>query len=153
VSAAPEREPVLPRAAAALRAIALGPGRLPLAVFLLHVFLSRVVFAYRAVPWLDVPMHFAGGWVIAWFLERALATLAGRGLVEPVGRALAAALVFGWTAAAALGWEVAEYTSDALGITSAQLGLDDTMVDMMLGVAGGIVYLVGGPRAVIRGRG
>jgi hypothetical protein len=39
-------------------------------------------------------------------------------------------------------WEFAEFTSDALFGTQAQLGLDDTMLDMALGIAGGLSYAV-----------
>jgi len=36
-------------------------------------------------------------------------------------------------------WEISEFTSDKILGTHSQMGLDDTMIDMLLNLAGGIV--------------
>ena len=45
-------------------------GWLPLAVFSTHVFLSRVLHLYDIFPPMDIPMHFAGGLAIAFFISK-----------------------------------------------------------------------------------
>ena len=112
-------------------------GWAPLGVFLAHILVSRGLGLYREVPHLDVPMHLAGGVAIAYFFARAVELEVGRvvvGALTPYGAGL---LTLALTCTAAVGWELAEWTSDALGWTSAQAGNDDTMLDMLLGVVGG----------------
>ena len=116
-------------------------GWLPTVVFLLHVFISRVVNGYILYPPLDIPMHFLGGVAIAFFFSRCLA-LVPEGAISGTPRHLAQALlVFSLTCTATVFWEFAEFLSDRLFGTSAQLGLEDTLLDMALGVAGGLAYL------------
>ena len=124
-----------------LRAI-LVAGWVPVAFFLMHLSGVFLFHAYRAVPHLDVGMHFFGGMVIAWFFRRAVELPEAEpvlGTQSPLGRSL-----FAWTAlgTAAAFWEFAEWTTDRLGFPRAQRGLDDTMADMAIGIAGGTLLLV-----------
>jgi hypothetical protein len=117
-------------------------GWFPTLVFLLHVFVSRVVNGYILYPPLDIPMHFLGGVAIAFFFSRCLA-MVPEGVISGVPRHFAQALlVFALTCTATVFWEFAEFLSDRLFGTRAQLGLEDTLLDMALGVAGGLGYLV-----------
>ena len=116
-------------------------GWLPTAVFLLHVFISRVVNGYILFPPLDIPMHFLGGVAIAFFFSRCLALVPASVISGGPRRLLQALLVFGLTGTATVFWEFAEFFSDHLFGTHAQLGLEDTLLDMALGVAGGLAYL------------
>ena len=59
-------------------------------------------------------------------------------------------LLFGLTCAAAMFWEFAEWTADHTLGTSCQLGLDDTIGDMLFGVLGGMTFAI--PKAVIMGK-
>ena len=125
-----------------LRELWLRAGWFPTLVFLLHVFISRVVNGYILFPPLDIPMHFLGGVAIAFFFSRCLAMVpesAISGTPRQLGQAL---LVFALTGTATVFWEFAEFFSDRLFGTRAQLGLDDTLLDMALGVAGGLGYLI-----------
>ena len=117
-------------------------GWFPTAVFLLHVFISRVVNGYILYPPLDIPMHFLGGVAIAFFFSRCLAMVPD-GAISGAPRHIAQALlVFSLTGTATVFWEFAEFVSDRVFGTRAQLGLEDTLLDMALGVAGGIAYLL-----------
>jgi hypothetical protein len=116
-------------------------GWMPTAVFLLHVFISRVVNGYILFPPLDIPMHFLGGVAIAFFFSRCLAFVPAGIISGAPRRVLQALLVFSLTGTATVFWEFAEFFSDRLFGTHAQLGLEDTLLDMALGVAGGIAYL------------
>lgn len=130
---------------AAVEAVRRG-GWLPLAVFLLHLLLSRVLSVYESYPATDVPMHVAGGFAIAFFWDRALDAFVGRGVTAAPDRFLRAVVVFALAGTATVFWEFAEFTGDRLGYTQAQAGLADTMLDMALGLVGGILYLGLGPR-------
>lgn len=116
-------------------------GWAPIAVFLLHVVLSRLVGAYAQAPWLDLPMHVAGGVAIAHFFRGALLLPEATAVVGAPSRPGRFLLALALVCTSAVVWEFLEWTGDALGLTSAQAGLDDTMLDMALGAAGGVLYL------------
>lgn len=113
----------------------------PLLVFATHLFLSGAVGAYRDHPWLDIPMHLAGGAAIAFCFRGALLMLEDRALVERTGPRIRNLLVLALTGCAAIFWEFAEFTTDQLGLTRAQAGLADTLLDMALGLVGGLAFL------------
>ena len=113
----------------------------PLLVFAIHLFLSRGFDAYRERPWLDIPMHLAGGVAIAFCLCVTLRVLQEHELVERTGPRIRFILVLALTGCAALFWEFAEFTTDQLGLTRAQAGLEDTLLDMLLGLVGGFMFL------------
>jgi len=113
----------------------------PVLVFGLHVFISRVLNAYLLFPPLDIPMHFFGGVAIAYFFANCLRALPAGAISSWLRPWLVAAMVFALTATATVFWEFAEFFSDQLFGTHAQLGLGDTLLDMALGVAGGLTYL------------
>jgi hypothetical protein len=118
-------------------------GWAPLTVLCLHVLASRVFHAYARVPHLDDILHFLGGVAIAFFLH--LLSLEGsrRGMLAPYQRMTHIALVFAFTCTAALFWEFAECLSDRyLGTQAQGNDLADTMLDMFLGVLGGVFFLV-----------
>jgi len=117
-------------------------GWAPVAVVLFHAFLSRGLDGYTRVPPLDIPMHLLGGVAIAYFFSSCFAALP-EGLMAKEFRWIAEILcVVSLTATAAVFWEFAEFTSDRLFGTGAQKGLEDTLLDMALGVLGGVLYLV-----------
>jgi len=116
-------------------------GWAPAAVFVLHVLASRVFMLYIAYPDLDIPMHVLGGVAIALFFWRAVILASGADVIGSVNRTGVGVIVFGLTCAAAVFWEFAEYLSDRYLGTRAQLGLDDTLGDMLSGIVGGTVFI------------
>jgi polyferredoxin len=118
-------------------------GGLPaIALFGFHVIASRGFNAYVHFPPLDIPMHFLGGVVIAYFFHRASLAATSHGIIGPFHRVTHTVLVFALTCMATVFWEFAEFLSDHFFGTHAQLGLDDTLFDMLLGISGGIALLV-----------
>lgn len=113
----------------------------PTFVFLLHVAASRVLHAYERWPSLDIAMHLLGGIAIACFFANSLAVWAIHDETARLDPRLRALFVFALTCAAAVFWEFAEYLTDRLAGTTAQLGLADTLLDMLLGIVGGSAYL------------
>ena len=117
-------------------------GWAPILVFLLHVFISRVLNGYILYPPLDIPMHFFGGVAMAYFLAKSFGAVP-EGAIAPPYRPIAEfVFVVSVTATASIVWEFAEFTSDRLFGTHAQVDLDDTLLDMALGIAGGLSYAV-----------
>jgi len=128
----------------AFRSALVGPTRAawaPVLVFGLHVFISRVLNAYLLFPPLDIPMHFFGGVAIAYFFAAYFRALPAGSISSWLRPWLAAATVFALTSTSTVFWEFAEFFSDRLVGTHAQLGLGDTLLDMALGIAGGLTYL------------
>lgn len=113
---------------------------MPIVVFLAHEVCAHVVDGYRRWPSIDIPLHFAGGIAIAFFISGALATFADHGVIRRPDWILHLLVVFGLTCGAAVFWEFAEWTADHILGTQCQLGLDDTMGDMLNGVLGGIAF-------------
>ena len=116
-------------------------GWAPTLVFGIHVFISRGLNAYVLFPPLDIPMHFFGGVVIALFIWRCFAAISPAAIAPPLRPVLIALLVFSFTATATVFWEFAEFLSDRLFRTNAQVGLEDTLLDMALGLAGCLCWL------------
>lgn len=116
----------------------------PLFVFLLHVFLSQVLRAYQKFPVLGSPMHLLGGIAITFFFSRVLTILQKSGLAGELDRRIRTMLLFALTATAAVFWEFGEFLVDHFFGTRMQLGLEDTLLDMFLGIVGGVSYLSAG---------
>ena len=111
-------------------------------VFLLHALLSLGLDGYTRFPPLDLPMHFLGGVAIAYFFSWGFDLLPPCAIAAEWRTRLRLALVSAWTATAAVSWEFAEFTSDALFDTGSQKSLEDTLLDMALGIAGGVFFLL-----------
>jgi hypothetical protein len=119
-----------------------GGGWFPLLVFVTHVFLIRVPHLYGRWPHIDIPVHFLGGLSIAFFVSRCFQLLPR----EPMSRSrvvvLELILIGSLTASAAVCWELAEFTIDRLLGTNVQVSLENTMIDMAMGVLGGIFLML-----------
>lgn len=113
-----------------------------IALFVLHLIASRGFHAYDRVPPLDIPMHVLGGAVIAYFFHGASIAASRRDVIGPFHRITHIVLVFALTCTAAVFWEFGEFVVDRTFGTHAQLGLDDTLGDMLLGICGGTVLIL-----------
>jgi hypothetical protein len=117
-------------------------GWVPLFVFTMHLFLSRVVHAYDIWPTTDIPMHFSGGMAIAFFISRCFQLLPRE--VATIKRSrivlLEILLMISLTATAAVFWEYAEFTIDQVFGTNIQISLANTMQDLAMGISGAFVF-------------
>jgi hypothetical protein len=118
-------------------------GWAPLLVFGLHVLMSRLFDAYRRFPGIDIPMHFLGGVVIAYFFHRASINASQLKVLGRFHAVTHVLLVFFATCSATVFWEFAEFINDRYFGGHSQAGLFDTMKDMFIGVCGGVVLLLG----------
>ena len=117
-------------------------GWAPTLVFVTHVVASRVFGAYRVFPELDTPMHLIGGVAIAFFLWSSVNLDTARPILGSLSLTGKIVLTLAAVCTAAVIWEFAEWTTDHLGWTDAQLGLEDTLLDMLLGITGGVLFLI-----------
>jgi hypothetical protein len=116
-------------------------GWAPALVFAAHVVASRGFDAYRCFPPLDLPMHLVGGAAISFFFARSYDIAARRELLGSPAPWLSLVVAGALAVCAGLFWEFAEFLSDRLFGTRAQLGLGDTLLDMALGCLGSFSYL------------
>ena len=112
-------------------------GWLPLVVFLLHEICAHVVDGYTLWPPVDIPLHFLGGFAIAFFASGVITTFADHEVIERPHALVHVTLVFSLACTAAVFWEFAEWTADHTLGTTCQISLDDTVLDQLMGVVGG----------------
>lgn len=109
-------------------------GAAPIFVFLVNVVMSKGFDLYERVPATDIPMHFLGGVAIAYMLLRLK-----RIFVLPKNPYLYNLLVIvAVTATFAVVWEFGEFSMDYFLGTNTQKSLPDTMLDLALGMLGGL---------------
>jgi hypothetical protein len=119
----------------------------PILVFAIHIVLARAFDVYTYFPDIDIPMHFLGGVAITHFLLRCAIVAADLGVLGSPNRIAVALLALLAASTTTILWEFFEWTLDRLLQKQWQLSLDDTLLDMLLGMFGSIVYL-----ALTRGR-
>lgn len=110
-----------------------------LIVFIVHVIASKMFNAYEHYPPLDIPMHFIGGMVICFFFW--CATKAPHSdifLGKHTSISLFILLITS-TGTTTVLWEFAEWINDAYFGGNSQGSIRDTMGDMFLGLAGGLI--------------
>jgi hypothetical protein len=112
----------------------------PLVVFVLFLIASQAFNAYQRFPVLDIPTHFAGGAVIAFFMRRASAN--AELVLGEMPISLHCALALWGTAFVAVMWEVYEFLSDRFLGTHMVFGVSDTAMDLLVGMAGATAVLV-----------
>ena len=134
--------PVLRSSVSAAGASLARRGWLPLAIFLFHELAAHVFDIYRLWPAIDVPFHFLGGFAIAFFAAGHLNACAARGLVRRPDPILRLFILFAAAVVAAVFWEFAEFTADLVLGTHCQLSLRDTLLDLFMGMLGGLAFLL-----------
>lgn len=113
----------------------------PILVFCSHIVLLRVFHIYDSYPALDIPMHFLGGVVIAYFIHHAVNMAMVLEALGAPNRLFVTVTVFALACTATIIWEFAEFALDRHLGTRAQLGLEDTLGDMLMGMIGAAVFL------------
>jgi hypothetical protein len=110
----------------------------PLAVVVLHAILAAI-FGHE--PYVDPAIQLCGGVAVAYLLHEACVTLSWLlGQPSTLGRNL---MAFGLTAAFAILWEVGEFVIDSLVGSHIQGDVPETMRDLILGLMGAMVFLIG----------
>jgi len=106
----------------------------------MHEVCAHVVNGYARWPPVDIPLHLLGGFAIAFFSSGAIHVFAEHRLIEHPHALVHTALVFCLACTAAVFWEFAEWTADHTLGTTCQIGQDDMLLDLLMGVVGGGVF-------------
>jgi hypothetical protein len=115
----------------------------PVLVFGIHVVGIWSVDIYRRFPDFDIFMHFAGGVAIAHFFGTSVQTAIRSRLLGEPADVLVPPLILGLTSLAAVVWEFAEFLADHLFGTHSQPSLEDTLLDLLMGLLGGAAWIIG----------
>ena len=86
-------------------------------------------------------MHLLGGAAIGYFLWSSYSVAATAGVLGKPSKILGVILVFALICSSTVFWEFAEFLTDQYLGTRAQVDLDDTLFDMLLGILGGTAFL------------
>jgi len=111
-------------------------------MLLLMAFPARVFNVFTSFPGIDIPIHFLGGVATGFFFHRLCLNASRMGIFGPYHAVTHGVLVFGLVCAAAVFWEFGEFISDQFFGTHAQLSDADTMTDLLLGVSGGVSFVL-----------
>ncbi len=125
------------------KAIKIG-GWAPLLVLGIHLLL-QAMHMYVLWPPTDIPVHLCGGIAIAFFVSRVFQRLPRDSAQRGRAAILEILLIISLTATTAVFWEFAEFIRDHLFGAQLQIGLDDTMKDLAVGISGAIAV------AIVRG--
>jgi hypothetical protein len=86
-------------------------------------------------------MHLLGGLAIAFFFWTAYSICARTGVFGQPNNTAIAVLTLTSAVASAVLWEFGEYLSDRYLGSNTQKGLEDTLLDMLLGLVGGAIFV------------
>lgn len=114
---------------------------LPFGLFCFHLVLVALGL-YKKYHWPDIPMHVLGGVFIAYSFSLAVTYFQERKILSELNVFSRSVFLFGLTSSAAVIWEFGEFTLDFFFDTVAQASLEDTMLDMFLGLVGGTALIV-----------
>jgi hypothetical protein len=110
-------------------------------VIVLALHLVATVFClYFYMRWLDIPMHLLGGAATAYLSLGILMHIKGLYKIKKQTLVLDALFVVGITAFVAISWEFYEYASDYILHAHLQIGLEDTLKDLLNGLVGSAVF-------------
>jgi hypothetical protein len=87
-------------------------------------------------------MHVLGGVFIAYSFSLAVTYLQERKILSELNIISRSVFLFALTSSATVIWEFGEFTLDFFFDTVAQASLEDTMLDMFLGLLGGMALIV-----------
>ena len=114
---------------------------LPTLLFCLHLVMVFLGF-YKRHPWIDIPMHVLGGVFIAYSFSLAMTYFQERKILSELNILSRSVYLFALTSTAAVIWEFGEFTIDFFFSTNAQASVEDTILDMFLGLVGGTALIV-----------
>ena len=111
----------------------------PLIVVGIYVF-GLMFDLYDHYPWLDMPTHFLGGVAITYFYRIAIRT--SNTLLGPTPHLIQVLLAFTATGTTTVFWEFCENAIDRLFGFNTVRNLEETVIDLLMGVTGALVLSV-----------
>ncbi|MDP3725106.1 MAG: hypothetical protein Q8R20_01395 [Nanoarchaeota archaeon] len=100
-----------------------------------HAILSPLLL-YVQYPVLDIPMHFTGGFIAAWFFAAYF-----KNEQIKISKIAGIVIIIGGTAIVGVAWEWMEWIVDNVFLPNHPFmgGLDDTLLDLVMDLLGGAV--------------
>lgn len=111
----------------------------PLSVLIFYL-IGRLLYLFDLFPWLDIPTHFTGGVAITYFYRSAIRN--SQGIVGVIPTSIQILLAFTCTGTTIILWEFYENLFDFFFGTHMVRGLEDTILDMFLGLLGALVLSI-----------
>jgi hypothetical protein len=111
----------------------------PLSVFGLY-WVGLMLDLYKSFPPLDVPTHFLGGVVITYFYRSAIRH--SQKLAGEIPHPIQVLFAITCTGTTTILWELYENFADAFLHTDMVRGLQDTIVDLSVGLLGALVFSI-----------
>ena len=111
----------------------------PLSVLLFYL-VGRSLHLYDLFPPLDMPSHFIGGVAITYFYRSAIRN--SQSIVGMIPSAIQILLAFTATGTTIIIWEFYENLFDFFFGTHMVRGLEDTILDMLLGLLGALALTI-----------
>ena len=113
----------------------------PIFVLAAHFFLLLFSNIYSVFPWFDIPMHFIGGMAVSITYFLTLGYLQKRNYLRMSG-IIKIIFVFALVSLTAVFWEFFEFLAEYFTGLNLQGDLNDTMLDLFLGVLGGLLTVI-----------
>jgi hypothetical protein len=109
-------------------------------LLIIHSFIIATRF-YRTFPFIDIGMHFLGGFLVSMFFYVRYRSLFFSS--DGIGsRGFFALFLLGGVALVGVGWEIFEWIVDSYIISGFMGDLDDTMFDFIMDISGGFVVVL-----------
>lgn len=112
----------------------------PVLVLIVHFFLL-FFNVYEIFSWFDMPMHFFGGMAVGVTYFLTLKYLQGKNYLR-LNNIARVIFVFALVSLTAIFWEFFEFSATYITGLSLQGNLNDTMLDLFLGMLGGLLTVV-----------
>jgi hypothetical protein len=104
---------------------------------LIFYFIGRSLQLFDLLPQLDIPTHFIGGVAITYFYRSAIRN--SQGTVGIIPNSIQTLLAFTCTGTTIILWEFYENLFDFSFGTHMVRGLEDTILDMLMGLLGALI--------------
>jgi hypothetical protein len=111
----------------------------PLCIVGVYVF-GLALDLYDLFPWLDIPTHLAGGMAITYFYRVAIRN--SDTLLGPTPHLIQILFAFTATGTTTIFWEFYENTIDYFFGFNTVRGLEETVIDLLMGVTGALMISV-----------
>jgi hypothetical protein len=110
----------------------------PITVLVIHI-IATISGAYEQIFWLDKPIHFLGGVAIALSTYYTIAYFTENKKLQINWVWLRILAISSVVALSVVSWEFLEFYLDSISSGTMQPSIRDTMTDMLMGMAGGMI--------------
>ena len=113
---------------------------LPILIYFVNRFVINPIGIYSRWGWFDIPMHIIGGCAIVYSFILVLRKLDKKIIIKD--RFIEILILMGLLSFVAIFWEFYEYVMHII-INVEQNSLEDTLLDFMFGLIGGLIGAIG----------